>query len=151
MRREEDPMRISSLLHTKGSFVATIEPGASVADVIDRLAEHGIGALVVSEDGEHITGIVSERDVVRRLRVDGVRVLDAKVDDIMTAEVHTCAPDAEVDSLMALMTDHRVRHVPVVVDGKLAGIVSIGDVVKQRIGELERENGALVEYITTGR
>ncbi len=144
-------MQISSLLRTKGSSVATIEPHATLRDVVARLAEHGIGALVVSEDGERIAGIVSERDIVRALYREGPDVLDATVATVMTAEVHTCQPGDTVDSLMAVMTDHRVRHVPVVVDERIAGIVSIGDVVKSRIGELESENSAIIGYIQTGR
>ncbi len=144
-------MRISSLLTAKGSFVATVDPLATVNDVVARLAEHGVGALVVSEDGEHITGIVSERDVVRALHARGAAALDDVVADVMTAEVRTCSPNDTIDELMALMTQHRVRHVPVVVDDCVAGIVSIGDVVKSRIGELESENASIIEYIQTGR
>ncbi len=144
-------MRISGLLREKGDFVATVEPGATVSEVLAALAEHGVGALVVTDDGEHIAGIVSERDVVRALHRQGPDVLDVLVSELMTAEVVTCAPDAEVDSLMAVMTERRVRHVPVVVDGRLTGIVSIGDVVKHRVHELVDENLALVEYIQSGR
>jgi CBS domain-containing protein len=143
--------RISSVLAAKGAAVATVEPSASVRDVLAGLARHGVGALVVSTDGRSITGIVSERDVVRALHEQGLDVLDAAVADLMTTAVHTCTPGDTVDELMQLMTEQRVRHVPVVVDGALAGIVSIGDVVKSRIGELVHENSALHEYITTGR
>jgi CBS domain-containing protein len=144
-------VRISSLLQAKGGSVATIAPQRTVRDVVAELARHGIGALVVTEDGERIIGIVSERDVVRALHQRGATVLDDDVASVMTAEVRTCAPDDSVHSLMATMTEHRVRHVPVVVEGVLSGIVSIGDVVKQRIGELESENSAIIEYIQTGR
>ena len=144
-------MRISGLLREKGDFVATVEPGATIREVLAVLAEHGVGALVVTDDGEHIAGIVSERDVVRALHRQGPDVLDERVSELMTAEVVTCAPDAEVDSLMAVMTESRVRHVPVVVEGRLTGIVSIGDVVKHRVHELVDENLALVEYIQSGR
>ena len=144
-------MRISGLLRQKGDFVATVAPGATISEVLAELAEHGVGALVVTEDGEHIAGIVSERDVVRALHRQGPDVLDVPVSYVMTAEVVTCAPDAEVDSRMAVMTERRVRHVPVVVDGRLTGIVSIGDVVKHRVHELVDENLALVEYIQSGR
>jgi CBS domain-containing protein len=144
-------VHIASLLQAKGTFVATIGPDQTVADVLARLAEHGIGALVVSHDGERITGIISERDVVRALHQRGVGVLGEPVAAVMTTEVHTCPPSETIDGLMALMTEQRVRHVPVVEEGKLAGIVSIGDLVKQRIAELERENSAIVEYIQTGR
>jgi CBS domain-containing protein len=144
-------VRISGLLREKGDFVATVAPTATVSEVLAGLAEHGVGALVVTEDGRHIAGIVSERDIVRALHHEGTSVLDDAVTAVMTSEVHTCRPDAEINSLMSLMTERRIRHVPVVVDDALAGIVSIGDVVKNRVHELEHENSALVEYIQTGR
>src|SRR5436190_17854289 len=133
-------MRINGLLREKGAFVATIPPDATVVDVLNGLAEHGVGALIVTEDAKRILGIVSERDIARALQRDGAAALDWPVTDVMTAEVRTCMPDDTVDSLMALMTERRIRHVPVVVDGELAGIVSIGDVVKHRVHELEHEN-----------
>lgn len=141
-------MRISSLLEQKGSTVVTIPTEALVAEAVGQLERHGIGALVVSDDGTHIDGIVSERDIVRALGHHGGDVLDHPVHTIMTANVVTCSPDEEVESLMPAMTEHRVRHVPVVVDGTLRGLVSIGDVVKSRIGELEKDRKELVEYIT---
>jgi CBS domain-containing protein len=144
-------MRISGLLREKGEFVATVTPDATVVQVLAGLAEHGVGALVVTEDAKRILGIVSERDIARALHHDGTAALDRPVRDVMTAEVRTCGPDDTVDSLMALMTERRIRHVPVVVDGELVGIVSIGDVVKHRVHELEHENTALVEYIQSGR
>ena len=144
-------MRIASLLQSKGAFVATIAPGQTLEEVLAALAEHGVGALVVTDDGEHITGIVSERDVVRALHRRGVEVLTEPVSAVMTAEVRTCTPEETIEALMALMTEQRIRHVPVVENDKLAGIVSIGDLVKERMGELERENSAIVEYIQTGR
>jgi CBS domain-containing protein len=144
-------VRISGLLRDKGDFVATIAPEATVTEVLAGLAEHGVGALVVTSDGVTIAGIVSERDIVRALHHRGIAVLNDTVVTVMTAEVHTCSPDASVDSLMAVMTERRVRHVPVVVDGVLVGIVSIGDVVKHRVHDLEDENTKLVEYIQTGR
>src|SRR5215211_5688820 len=144
-------MRISTLLQGKGASVATVPTSASVREVVARLAEHRIGALVVSNDGTTIDGIVSERDVVRRLHSDGPATLDLTVADVMTADVRTCQPSDGVDELMAVMTEHRIRHVPVVVDGQLAGIVSIGDVVKSRLGELETERSTLLEYLHTGR
>ena len=122
-----------------------------MSDVVAELAARGVGALVVTEDGEHIAGIVSERDIVRALHGRGAEVLAEPVRSVMTVEVFTCQSSDTIDGLMALMTDKRVRHVPVVADGKLAGIVSIGDVVKSRIGELESENSAIIEYIQTGR
>ena len=140
-------MRISSLLADKGSSVVTISADATVAEAVAELENHRIGAIVVSGDGTHIDGILSERDVVRALGHVGGELLDQPVRTIMTAVVVTASPEGEVDSLMATMTDHRVRHVPIVSDGALRGIVSIGDVVKSRIGELEKDRKELVEYI----
>jgi CBS domain-containing protein len=139
-------MRISEILRRKGGNVVTIDPNASVRELLDRLATYNIGAIVVSTDGTTIEGIVSERDIVRRL-VGGTRVLDARVGTIMTGAVQTCTPDDTVDQLMLLMTEQRFRHVPVVADGRLSGLVSIGDVVKSRIGELEFEREQLEHYI----
>jgi len=144
-------MRISGLLKEKGAFVATIAPEATISDVLAGLAQHGVGALIVSSDGHVIEGIVSERDIARALHELGTDVLKQPVTIVMTADVSTCAPNDTVDSLMALMTERRIRHVPVVVEGELVGIVSIGDVVKHRVHELEHENSALVEYIQSGR
>lgn len=143
-------MKLAQILAQKGDFVATVAPEATVADLLSMLARHGVGALVVSGDGRRIEGIVSERDVVRALaqRPD---VLGERVAGIMTADVQSATPDGTVADLMALMTEHRIRHVPVVdEDGLLVGIVSIGDVVKSRLGELEGEREALVGYITGG-
>ncbi|MGD9959487.1 CBS domain-containing protein [Nocardioides sp.] len=140
-------MRINDVLRSKPSFeVVTIAPDATVRDLVATLAQHNVGALIVSVDGESVDGIVSERDVVRRLN-DGVAVLDARVDTIMTASVETCEGDQDLDELMKQMTDHRIRHVPVVADGKLTGIISIGDVVKSRISELEFERDQLDQYL----
>ena len=144
-------MRISGLLRAKGDFVATVAPAATITEVLARLAEHGVGALVVTEDGTHIIGIVSERDIARALHDKGTDVLAQPVSEVMTSDVRTVGPEDTVDSLMALMTERRIRHVPVVVDGELTGIVSIGDVVKHRVHELENDNAALVEYIQSGR
>jgi CBS domain-containing protein len=142
-------MRISNLLAGKGGEVATIGPDTSVADAVSELARHGIGALVVSSDGQHIEGILSERDIVRGLEGHGGGLLEEPVSSIMSATVHTCSPDDDTDSLMATMTELRIRHVPVVdgEDGVLVGIVSIGDIVKTRIGELEKDRKELVDYI----
>lgn len=141
-------MRVSSLLTQKGSAVVTVAAGATVAQAVAELERHGIGALVVSGDGSRIDGIVSERDVVRALGHRGAAMLAEPVSGIMTADVVTASPDDEVESLMATMTEKRIRHVPIVVDGALCGLVSIGDVVKSRIGELEKDRKELVEYIT---
>ena len=145
-------MKIAHLLAGKGDFVATVTPDTTVRDLVAALAEHKVGALVVSTDGRTIEGIVSERDVVRALHQRGADLLIAPVIEIMTAQVSCTTADAGVDNLMALMTDQRIRHVPVVdEDNHLTGIVSIGDLVKSRLGELEGEREALIEYITAGR
>lgn len=140
-------MRIGDVLQRKGNSVVTIAPEARVAELVALLTENKIGAAVVSTPTEQVAGIVSERDVVRGLR-DGADVLDAAVSQIMTAPVRTVTPDDSIDALMLLMTKHRIRHVPVVVDGELRGLVSIGDVVKSRIGELEFERDQLSSYVT---
>jgi len=140
-------MKISDVVHNKPSQdVVTIRPDASVRDLVGLLAEHNVGALVVSEDGESVLGIVSERDVVRRLHADE-SVLDSQVGQIMTSEVRTCTAGDGLTDLMQTMTEHRIRHVPVVDDGRLTGIISIGDVVKNRIGELEFERDQLDSYV----
>jgi CBS domain-containing protein len=140
-------MRIRDVIKGKASQeVVTIGPDATVRELIALLAEHNVGALVVSEDGERVRGIVSERDVVRRLHADAA-VLDTAVSQIMTADVRTCAAEDKLTDLMQTMTEHRIRHVPVVADGRLTGIISIGDVVKNRIGELEFERDQLDSYV----
>ncbi len=141
-------MRIHDVLRHKGSAVATVSPEASVRELLAKLAEHGIGALVVSSDGHRVEGIVSERDVVRRLHDDGADLLSQPVSSIMTADVHTCGPDELLVDLMRAMTERRIRHIPVVVAGRLSGIVSIGDIVKFRIDELETERRQLENYIS---
>jgi CBS domain-containing protein len=143
-------VKIKDVLESKGgAAVVTIGPAATLAELIDALAEHNVGALVVSDDGETVSGIVSERDVVRRLAT-GPEALALTVADVMTAQVHVCEPADSVDDLMRLMTLRRVRHVPVVVDGRLTGLVSIGDAVKARIGELEFERDQLNQYVAGG-
>jgi len=142
-------MNVQSIIGSKGTDVATIEQVASLADAVARLAEHGIGALVVSGDGRKIEGIVSERDIVRSAARSGASSFDATVGSVMSTDVITCALGDGVDRLMSLMTERRIRHLPVVDDqGHLAGIVSIGDVVKARLSELEHENQALSQYIS---
>jgi len=140
-------VRIHDVIRHKGTEVVTVAPGATVTELLDLLAQHRIGAVVVSRDGSGVDGIVSERDVVRHLRTRGAAVLGEPVATIMTAEVSVCGPDDEVEQLMRLMTELRVRHVPVVVEGGLRGIVSIGDLVKHRIDELQTERDQLVGYL----
>lgn len=144
-------MHVEHLLRSKGDEVVTIGPDATVADTVAILGEKRIGALVVSADGRQIDGIVSERDVVAALATRGAELLGDEVRTIMTSEVVTCEPATTVDELMAWMTERRMRHVPVVVDGALAGIVSIGDVVKDRMNDLETETKTLHDYIEHGR
>ncbi|HEX8496872.1 MAG TPA: CBS domain-containing protein [Actinomycetales bacterium] len=142
-------MRIKDVLRRKGSAVVTVGPQATVRELLSLLAEHGVGALVVSGDGTAIEGIVSERDVVRHLHARGTAVLDAPVADIMTGDVTTCAPEDDGVAVLQVMTDLRARHVPVLVDGGLGGIVSIGDLVKHRIDELQVERDELVGYLNS--
>jgi len=144
-------VHVEGLLRNKGDDVATVAPSATVGVVVAALAEHKVGALVVSEDGQRVDGIVSERDVVRALAEHGGDALDREVATIMTTKVVTCDLSTTVDELSTLMTEGRYRHVPVVVDGALAGIVSIGDVVKSHIKDLEDEKQTLHEYISGGR
>jgi CBS domain-containing protein len=139
-------MRIADVLKGKGSAVTTVSPDAAVTEVLRFITEGNLGALPVV-DGGRIVGIVSERDVVRRLHQQGGAMLDARVSEIMTADVVTCSPDDGVGDLAKIMTERRVRHLPVVVDGVLSGIVSIGDLVKARIDMLEQEREQLESYI----
>jgi CBS domain-containing protein len=140
-------MRISDVVRRKGDLVVTVRPDETVERLLALLEEHRIGALVVSEDGESVVGIVSERDVVRHLHRDGASILSAPIAQIMTADVRTCDLDVPIEELARTMTEARIRHVPVVVDGKLRAIVSIGDIVKHRIDELQSERDQLVGYI----
>lgn len=140
-------MQVGVLLQSKGAEVVCVSPDATVREVVDLLAARRIGAVVVSGDGERIEGVLSERDVVRQLAADGAAVLDRAARDLMTADVVTCQRDTTVEELMGVMTDRRIRHVPVVADGLLAGVVSIGDVVKDRIQFLEHESQVLHDYI----
>jgi CBS domain-containing protein len=142
-------MRIADVLSNKGAAVATITPETTVSQLLASLAALNIGAMVVvGADG--LAGIVSERDVVRELHKRGGGLLGQPVSEIMTTVLATCTPRDTVDHLVVLMTQNRVRHVPVIDDGRLAGIVSIGDVVKTRMEELETEQQQLQDYITQG-
>ena len=140
-------MKISDVLRNKGEGVVTIRPDDTVAHLLEILDEHRIGALVVSVDGREVSGIVSERDVVRHLHREGAAVVDGPVSAIMTTDVTTCGPDDDLEVLARTMTDRRIRHLPVTVDGVLHSIVSIGDVVKLRIDTLQSERDQLVGYI----
>jgi len=151
VRRPGGPMLIADVLRAKGTQVITIPPDTKVRQLLAVLAEHGIGAVVVSHDGTAVDGIASERDIVRALARRGAAVMSEPVTAIYTAEVHTVTPQTSIEEVMRMMTERRVRHAPVVVGGSLQGIVSIGDIVKIRIGELETERTALADYITGTR
>jgi CBS domain-containing protein len=140
-------MDVRSILAAKGNQVAVIGTDATVNTALEELALHDIGALVVSNDGDHIDGILSERDVARALCEHGPDLLDAPVSEVMTSDVTTCQLTDTVPELMAVMTELRTRHLPVVLDDHLAGIVSIGDVVKRRVDELETLHDQMVQYI----
>lgn len=142
-------MRIADILRNKGAAVATVTESTTVTGLLAELAVHNIGAMVVIGP-EGILGIVSERDVVRYLHEQGPDLLRRPVGEIMSAVAVTCRPDDPVDDLAALMTNNRVRHVPVLDAGRLVGIVSIGDVVKTRMDELQSERQHLQAYITQG-
>jgi len=143
-------MKVSDIVRIKGSEVATLDPSDTVAEAVRKLAELSFGALVVSADGSSLDGILSERDIVRSLNHDP-DTLAASVSALMTTEVVTCSMSDNISDLMVLMTGRRIRHLPVVAGGELAGLVSIGDVVKARLAELEDERRHLEDYITTGR
>ena len=147
MRGYGHVMRISDVIRRKGDLVVTVRSDATVQRLLEILDQHHIGALVVSDDGATVSGIVSERDVVRHLRTVGAGVLEQSVATIMTSVVETCTPDDGIEDLARTMTDRHIRHIPVVVDGQLMGIVSIGDIVKWRIDELQTERDQLVGYI----
>jgi CBS domain-containing protein len=140
-------VQVSVLLQRKGSDVLTTRPGASVAEAVKLLAEHDVGALVVSSDGRQVDGIISERDLVRWMASAGGADLQVPVSQVMSSPVHTCGRDATVTELMSTMTTRRIRHVPILVDGELAGIISIGDVVKSRLDDLEVQAEALEQYV----
>ena len=140
-------MKVRDLIAAKGAAVATTRPDATIATALKRLKMEGVGALVVSDDGKAVAGILSERDIVRGLPDHGAELLDMRVEEVMTRSVKTCSLDSTVDELMGEMTRSRFRHMPVVADGELRGIVSIGDVVKNRLEELETETHVLRDYI----
>ncbi len=144
-------MRVAGILSAKGATVATVPPLTPVAEAAGQLRLRGVGALVVSDDGRTVLGLLNERDLVRRVAERGAAALAEPVRAVMETSVLTCAPEDDIETLARMMTEHRRRHLPVLVDGQLAGIVSIGDVVKARLEELEEERRHLHDYITTGR
>lgn len=143
-------MRIHDILRRKGDSVVTISSAATLTELVSLLTEHRIGAVVVSDNPGEATGIVSERDVVTHLKTAGVTAVDVHVRDLMTAPPVTCRPEDDIEALARTMTERRIRHLPVLVDGRLAGMVSIGDVVKQRLDELQDERDQLVDYVQQG-
>ena len=143
-------MTVATILKRKGSRVVTVRPDTTVAAIAETLVRERIGAAVVADSEGGIAGIVSERDIVVGLARRGAAVLEERAETIMTKKVVTCTPEQRVDELMATMTEGRFRHLPVVAQGRLAGIVSIGDVVKSRLEALEAEAGALRSYIASG-
>ncbi len=141
-------MRIANVLRAKGSVVATVTPELSVASVFAVMAEHSVGAVVVVHDGA-VVGIVWERDIIRQLHARGTSLVDSPISEIMNVDVVSCVLTDEVDAILRTMTDRRIRHLPVMLDNQLIGIVSMGDLVKARIGELEAERAYLQSYIAT--
>ena len=141
-------MQVKDILSKKGREVTTIAQAALVADGVRLLRERGVGALVVTDPSGSLTGIISERDVVRVLGENGATALDMSVADVMSTAVTTCVEATTIDTLMSLMTERRIRHVPVMDDGTLVGMISIGDVVKWRVDELENDKRDLIEYVT---
>ena len=140
-------MNVRDMLGQKGDNVATVRPDATVDTALHKLKLEGVGALVVSEDQQTVAGIISERDIVRGLPDHGANLLSMKVSELMTKSVKTCKPDDKIQDIMLEMTRSRFRHMPVVSDGKMCGIISIGDVVKSRLEELETETHVLRDYI----
>jgi len=140
-------MKVAAILAAKGREVATISQGQSVADAVRMLKERRIGAVVVTGSFPPLVGILSERDIVRALALHGAEALTMPVSDFMSPQVTTCTESASADGLMALMTDQRIRHVPVIDNNVLVGMISIGDVVKSRLAELEDEKRDLLDYV----
>ena len=141
-------MSVAQILQVKGSDVITARPEVAILDIAKILAEKKIGAVLVTAEDDALAGIISERDVVRALAEHGTKLGKVKVSDFMTRELITCSPDATLDQIMSLMTQGRVRHLPVLQNGKLCGLISIGDVVKRRIAEVEFEAEEMKRYIS---
>jgi CBS domain-containing protein len=141
-------MNVETILRAKGRQVATIAPDASVEEALTQLAKRAIGALVVSDDGASVDGILSERDIVRSLAEHGTALLRMRVEELMTTRVFTCTPKDTIDELMGLMTERRIRHLPVTENNRLVGIVSIGDIVKNRLEEVEYEATSMRSFIS---
>jgi CBS domain-containing protein len=142
-------MIVNRILSLKGREVATIEPGRSLSEAARVLAERRIGALLIVDGDRPVTGIISERDIVRAVAMHGAKALDEPVSRFMTEKVVTCTGETSINDVMELMTQQKFRHIPVVESGRLSGIISIGDVVKLRLEEVEAETQAIKEYIAT--
>lgn len=142
-------MKVEHILQSKGADVFAVSDATTVKAAVDLLGDKNIGAVVVKNAQGGVSGIFSERDVVRRLKREGPAVLDRQVADCMTKDPFTCSLDTTLDEVLGVMTNRRIRHMPVVEDGRLVGIVSIGDVVKRKIDDAEREAAALKEYIAS--
>jgi CBS domain-containing protein len=141
-------MTAARILSRKDSGTITIKPGAKISEAIGLLSENNIGAVIVSDDGHTVAGILSERDIIHGFQRAGASLLETQVGDLMTTDIQTCMPSDTLRNLLAIMTERRVRHLPVIEDGRLAGIVSIGDVVKMRLDDLVTEAEALRGYIS---
>jgi CBS domain-containing protein len=141
-------MFIKNIIQHKGSDVISVEPNCSVRDVTRLLAERRIGAVLVKK-GDKLVGVLSERDVVRGVAISGGEILDDSVESLMTKTIVTCTLNQHVNEILSLMTERRIRHLPVLEDGKLVGMISIGDLVHARINEVEQEADALKTYIAS--
>jgi CBS domain-containing protein len=143
-------MFVSDILTQKGGLVFTVTPGTTVSQIAQQLSTRRVGSVLVMSGNDAVTGIVSERDLVRAMSLHGAAALDLEARHIMTRDVVTCDPDDSIDQIMEIMTRGRVRHVPVVRHGELLGVISIGDVVKARLEETRHETEALKAYIVAG-
>jgi len=143
-------MQVSAILNDKGSEVVTADPDTSIEDIVATLKAKGIGAVIVAGAGGTPAGILSERDIVRAMPKHGAKLMALRASDLMTRNVVSCTSGHSVVEVMKIMTEGRFRHLPVIDDGKLVGVISIGDAVKRRLGELEEEAGALKSYIASG-
>ena len=142
-------MNVDAILSVKGRQVSTVVPGTPVTEVVQRMRKERIGAFVISEDGQRIQGIISDRGIMHAIADGGVGVMEEPIDTIMARQVVTCRPTESVGAIMGLMTERRIRHLPVVgEDGLMCGLISIGDVVKSRLDEVQREAEAMREYIS---
>lgn len=142
-------MRIGDIIDEKGGDVFTLSESALVADAVDMLGENNIGVVVITGAGDRVVGILSERDIVRRMREHGAGALESDLAKCMTRDPFTCSREISVDEVMGTMSKRRIRHMPVVESGKLLGLVSIGDIVKRKIEQAEREAAALRDYIAS--